>query len=133
MADTSLRILVFGKHGCPKCKVLNKRIESLLKKDQWQDFEKQYCDIETEEGLVKFCKAECINPSRIPAFVVMRQDSDSEEYKPVSTIAPGCPDDVTGASKLYTYVGLQTDYSGTGKGVITPKMITRVLEEARAS
>ena len=33
-------------------------------------------------------------------------------------------------SRLYQFVGLQTDYSEAGKGVISPKMIQAVLAEA---
>jgi hypothetical protein len=34
-------------------------------------------------------------------------------------------------TRLHHIMGLQTDYSDQGRGVISPKMIKRVLEEAR--
>ena len=64
------RVVVFGKSGCPKCKVLNQRLDTLLDKPEWEQFEKVYHSLDTEDGLVSFCKAECINPQRIPAFYV---------------------------------------------------------------
>lgn len=127
-------IRVFGKKGCPKCKTLNKRLDSLLSKGEWGDFEKIYFDVQTEDGLIEFCNAECINPQRIPAFVVAKKNgldansNDSAELIP--NPAPEKYDDVCKDSKLYVYLGLQTDYTDSGQGVITPKMIKSVLTEA---
>ena len=128
-----LFVNVFGKAGCPKCKVLNQRLDKLMAAPDWQAFEKVYWDVETEEGLVAFCKAECINPSRIPAILVSRREEDTGQQKPVPNRKPGMADPVCHKSKLYTYLGLQTDYSQTGKGVITPKMLTSVLQEAKGA
>ena len=82
--------------------------------------------------LVAFASAECINPQRIPAMLITRKDEKTGNYTPVPTREPKQTDEVCGKSKLYQYVGLQTDYTPSGKGLISPKMITAVLEEARA-
>lgn len=129
MADT-FRVVVFGKAGCDKCKALNRRLDAILSKPDWQDFEKTYCDLETEAGLVEFCNAECINPQRIPAFLVMRRSASTGEYERMPALSSG-DDEVCGASRLHTWRGLQTDYSDVGRGLITPKMIQTVLSEAR--
>ena len=126
------KIRVFGKPGCAKCKTLNQRLDKLLAEKEWADFEKEYCDVETVEGLVAFASAECINPQRIPAMLITRKDEYTERYAPVPTKEPKQTDEVCGKSKLYQYVGLQTDYTPAGKGIISPKMITAVLEEARS-
>lgn len=126
------RVMVFGKTGCEKCKVLNRRLDRLFAEAQWQDFEKHYCDVETEDGLIAFCRAQCVNPSRIPALLVTRS-SDGESYAPVQTRDPGRADDSSSRSHLYQFVGLQTDYGEVGSGLITPEMIEAVLLEARAS
>ncbi len=128
--EKKYRVRVFGKKGCEKCAVLNSRLDKVLDEDQWQDFEKEYMDLETEEGLVGLCEAECINPQQIPAFIVTRHDSETGCYDPVQRKKTGEPDEVCGNSHLYQYVGLQTDYSAKGRGVISPKMITRVMSEA---
>jgi glutaredoxin len=125
------KITVYGKTGCDKCKVLNQRLDNLLEKDEWQDFEKSYLNIETEEGIVSFCKAECINPQRIPAFVVEEQHPEKQRYVPLRNPRPGQSDEVCKKTRLHHIMGLQTDYSDQGRGVISPKMIKRVLEEAR--
>ncbi len=124
------QIKVFGKQGCDKCHTLNQRLEKLLSIKEYRQFEKVYCDVESLDGLVAFSEAECINPSRIPAMLVTIWDADEEEYVPVQTKEPGAPDSVCKKAKLYQYLGLQTDYSEIGKGVISPKMIKTVLAEA---
>ena len=129
MAAT-FRITVFGKPGCDKCKTLNSRIDKLLVKDDWSAFEKVYCSLDKEEALVQFCRAECINPQRIPAFTISRHDEQSGEYRLLKNPSPDEPDEVCKDAKLYSYLGLQTDYTSKGQGVLTRKMITSVLQEA---
>lgn len=126
------KIKVFGKEGCAKCKMLNQRLDKLLEEKEWEEFDKEYCDVETVDGLVAFASAECINPQRIPAMLITRLQEETGTYVPVPSRQPKphCP--VCGKSKLYQYLGLQTDYSDEGKGIISPKMITTVLSEVRA-
>jgi len=124
------QIKVFGKEGCDKCHTLNQRLDKLLAKDEHSAFGKLYCDVETIDGLVAFAEAECINPARIPAMLVTEWSETTEEYIPVGIQEPGRQDPVCKKAKLYQYLGLQTDYSDTGKGLITPKMIQAVLTEA---
>ncbi len=128
--STKYRVHVFGKKGCDKCEVLNQRLDRVLAKDEWEGFEKLYNDVETEAGMVAFAEAECINPQRIPAMMVMQLDEESGEYEPVPNPKPGENNSVFKKSKLYQYLGVQTDYSDSGRGVISPKMITKCLEEA---
>ncbi|OPZ25605.1 MAG: hypothetical protein BWZ02_02376 [Lentisphaerae bacterium ADurb.BinA184] len=126
------RVIVFGKPDCKKCELLQGRLDELLAKPEWQQFEKRYCNLETEDGLVAFCKAECVNPSRVPALMITRLDDASGRYEALPNPRPGKLDPVQGRSRLYTHLGLQTDYSGKGGGVISPKMITSLFAEAMA-
>jgi len=123
------QVLVFGKTGCDKCEVLNQRLDKLLAKKAWSDFEKVPYDGESLDGLVTFCQAECLNPQRIPAMLVMRKGVGAT-YAPMPNPAPGKADPVCGKSRLYQYMGLQTDYTAAGKGLLTPKMIESVLQQA---
>ena len=125
----SFRVLLFGKAGCKKCALLNDRLDRVLADPQWADFEKLYCDAETEEGLVALCDAECIDPQRLPALLVLRKCEATEEYQPIPN--PNCATRPPDSCRLYSYLGLQTDYSETGRGVITTEMITGLLAEAR--
>lgn len=128
--DKPFRVQVFGKPECKKCHVLNQRLDRLLAKDEWQDFEKTALLLNTEEGLIAFSEAECINPQRIPAMLVLAKGMDGD-YRPVRNPKPGAEDATCGKSRLFQYLGLQTDYSDDGRGVISPKMIASVLGEAR--
>jgi hypothetical protein len=133
MTDKKMKIVVFGKTGCAKCKVLQSRLDELLEREEWSAaYEKEYCDVETEDGIVKFCKAECVNPQRIPAFVVQRWDPEAQRYEPAPNPEPGKADPVCRQSRLYQFMGIQTDYSDAGKGLITKPMIESVLAGARA-
>ena len=72
MTSASYRVLVFGKEGCDKCGLLNQRLDKILADEEFAGFEKVYHDLGTVEGLLAFCRAECINPQRIPAMLVAR-------------------------------------------------------------
>lgn len=124
------RIQVFGKMDCDKCKTLNQRLDKLLEREEWQAFEKVYYDLLTVDGLVAFSEAECINPQRIPALLVTRRVEATDAYEPVPNSRPGARDEICGAARLYPYLGLQTDYSDQGRGIISPRMLTAVLSEA---
>ncbi|MEE9368424.1 MAG: hypothetical protein V3V05_06125 [Pontiella sp.] len=124
MAST-YQIKVFGKQGCDKSHTLNQRIEKLLETETYTAFEKIFCDVESIDGLVDLSDASCINPLRIPAMLVAAWDAEAQEYVPLTNLQ----DSAKEKSKLYPYLGLQTDYSDTGKGVISPKMIQSVLAE----
>ncbi|MFW6367281.1 MAG: hypothetical protein ACOC0L_01300 [bacterium] len=131
MSKKPYRITIFGKPGCDKCKVLNERIDKLLTDDKFADFEKVYLGLDSEDGLVEFCNVESINPQRIPAFVVSRFDAAANRYEPILRTPQSDKKEASNPASLYAVVGLQTDYSGSG--TIPPRMITTVLNEARAT
>jgi len=123
------RIQVFGKTGCDKCAVLNQRLDRLLQEENWREFEKEYCSLDAEDGLVAFAESECVNPQRIPALVVRRLNGATGEYELMP--APAAPgDEAVSRSRLRAFLGLQTDYSDAGRGVISPKMLEWILREA---
>lgn len=126
------RVLVFGKEGCPKCEVLKDRLGKTLGKGEWADFDQEYLSVKTPQGLIAFSRAQCINPNRIPAMVVAKRNPATGAYEMLPNPRPGAPDKVCKDARLYQYLGLQTDYTDVGKGVISPKMITTILEQAKA-
>ncbi len=125
-----LRVDVFGKQGCEKCGVLNQRLDKLLAKPEWAAFAKHYWDVETEPGIVAFAEAEALNPQRVPAMLIMRLNEQSGDYEPLPNPAPGTPHPILKDAALYAFIGLQTDYTEKGKGLITPHMISACLEAA---
>ncbi len=104
--------------------MLQRRLDALLETEPYKSkFVKEYDNVLTEEGLIPFCLVQCVNPNRIPAMVI----SDSEGNF-LDNPNPGEADPVCGNSKLYQYLGIQTDYSPEGRGVITPEMIESILK-----
>jgi hypothetical protein len=88
----------------------------------------EYHDVLTLDGIVAFCKADCLNPNRIPALLMSYDDG---RYIPSGRRIGR--DDTTEdyrESVTYRWVGVQTDYDNGG-GVITPDMIRQVFQEAR--
>lgn len=128
MPDPTYIVHVFGKPGCAKCAMLQRRLDTLLETEPYHGrFVKHYDDLSTEEGLVNFCLAQCVNPNRVPAMILATPDG-----KYLENPTPGANDPVCGNSKLYQYLGIQTDYSDEGKGIITPDMIRHILDAAPA-
>jgi len=118
---------VIGHTGCRKCEMLNRRLDALLEKEPYKSaFRKVYHDTESPEGmeareeaLVFFCKAQCINPNRIPALIITDENGEfiPRDGKPKNS------------NQLYQYVGIQTDYSDGG-GILPPERIKETLDEA---
>ena len=126
-----LRAVVFGKAGCDKCKVLRRRVEDLVRRTAAGRMEPVYVDVETEPGLVAFCRAEVLNPQRIPALLFERRDEATGRYAPLPRPAgESAPPDGT---RLPRILGLQTDYSDEGRGVIPPRAIAAELQQALAA
>jgi hypothetical protein len=122
-------VLVFGKKDCDKCKVLNKRLDTVLKDAEYGNFTKQYYDVTQIDGLVQFSRSEVLNPQRIPAFLVLRKNEEGEFERIPQTFEEGFGED--GKFRFPTFVGLQTDYSDGG--LIRPDDIREVLQEAISS
>ena len=118
---------VFGKHGCAKCAVLRRRLDRALQDPRYAGVSVEYHDVLTLDGIVAFCKADTLNPNRIPALLMARDgryvQSDAQFAPPedLSVYAPSC---------TFQHVGVQTDYDGPSRGVITEDMIRRTLDRA---
>lgn len=121
---------VIGHTGCKKCEMLNRRLDALLEKEPYKSsFAKFYHDTEDprgmeekEKALMFFCKAQCVNPNRIPALIITDERGEFLERKgrPVKPV------------QLYQYVGIQTDYTDGG-GILPPEIIKDTLDEAMAT
>ena len=127
--DKPYRIQVFGKPGCDKCTVLNRRLDKIITEEKFKGFSKVYQNVESVDGLVEFTKTECMNPSRIPGFIIQKWDEAENSWKYIPQTSA---DKESSKILLYSIVGIQTDYSGEGKGLLSPKQIKKVLESALA-
>ena len=119
------QVAMFGKEGCEKCEVLKKRLNKILQEKLYEEFEFVYCDLGTVEGLVRFCCCEVLNPQRIPSFIVYHKQTDQQEADPSPV---RCKRKVYAEEEIETFLALETDYKASG--VITPKMIGDVLDQA---
>ena len=117
---------VFGKEGCSKCAALKRRVEQLTGTAEYAGVKMVYHDVMTLDGIVEFCKADCLNPNRIPALLMSDDEGNycRSGRRLSSTKAEDFADSVT-----YQWVGVQTDYDHGG-GVITPVMVRDVFEKA---
>jgi hypothetical protein len=118
------QVKVFGQSNCDKCRAMNHKIDELLKKDEYKDFEKQYVDVMSDDGLVTFCDLECLSPQKIPSFVVM--ELQGKEWTPIKRQDENVTDEICGNLLTYQHVGIQTDYS-QNNGKITSKMIEHIF------
>ena len=108
------QLVVYGKSGCSKCESLQKRLDKLnipfvLRK------------VDTIDGMVRFCRAEQLNPSCIPSLIV--EQSVNGVVKPLCD-TPSKLKELFGSNCLATIVGMQTDYDSGG--VLHPQMLAQL-------
>jgi hypothetical protein len=119
------RITVFGKEGCLKCNLLKQRISKLLTEEKYSNFDMEYVDIKTLNGLVELCKCEVLNPQKIPAFIIKKRNAFGNfDFINVKTSPHKYSDEIN------TILYIQTDYSNVGKGLINYEKIVELLDIA---
>jgi glutaredoxin len=122
-------IVIYGKDGCDKCALLKRRVSSLLAKGN-QDFDLDYQNLSTAEGMAAYALAETVNGQRIPAMQIMRYNEDRKTYVKIPDPRPEVTDSENGRVFVPVYLQIQTDYA-SGSGVITPADVTRLMVLAR--
>lgn len=123
-----LDVVIFGKHGCQKCELLQRRTRALLEEPQYKERYRHedgtpalvVHDALTVDGLVALCKAEVVGANKIPAIALV--DHVTGELIDDFSSASSYPGQLSGK------VGLSTDYDGDGHGVIPPAWIRQVLD-----
>lgn len=126
---TKFLVTIFGKEGCEKCKVLKARIEHILSQPEWKEFDYVYVDVSTDEGYKIFKDTYYLEKDRIPALAIRKFDLAQDSYVLINDSRE--PDEILKTSKVEGLMAIQTDYFGEGRGIISPKMIVRLLEKAR--
>ena len=123
-----LDVVIFGKHGCAKCELLQKRTRALLEEPQYKERYNSLVvyDALTIDGLVALCKAEVVGANKIPAIALVDHETgqlvDDDVLREEETDVEMLPGQFSGK------IGLSTDYDGEGHGVISPGMIRFVLD-----
>ena len=122
---------VFGKQGCDKCDLLKRRLGKILEDEAYAEFEMEYFDLGTVEGLIRFSQCEVLNPQRIPSLFVYRQSGQESgvAIKPVRYVKKVSTLNDQEA-EIETFLALETDYRANG--VISPKAIKELLDWALA-
>jgi hypothetical protein len=122
-------IVIYGKDGCDKCALLKRRVSSILAKGN-QDFDMDYQNLSTAEGMAAYALAETVNGQRVPALQIMRYNDERKTYVKIADPRPEVTDSEHGRVFVPVYLQIQTDYS-SGSGVITPADVTRLMALAR--
>lgn len=119
-----LTVHIFGKsEGCSKCASLKRKVASVIGEEPFRgQFEVEFHDLLTEEGIAEFCRAN-INPNCVPGLVVgigplfLKSVCSSEEW-------------LERGNLLRPWLGIFTDYGERNRGVIMAKQIREILAEA---
>lgn len=111
---------VFGKDGCVKCAVLQRRLAQLMEKDEYiGTFGAVYHDCLDENELVTAIQLN-LNLSKIPAIVM----GDGKSFMRYTWGRDRLDGD---RSVVGGWLGLSTDYSDQHRGVITAAMIEELI------
>ncbi len=121
------QVAVFGKQGCDKCRLLKNRLGKILAEKTYADFEMIYYDLGTVEGLVRFCQCEMFSPQRLPSFLILEKENQSD----ITVLRPlSYREEMSELvdKDLDIFMGLETDY--TSNGTLKPRLIRRILDAA---
>ena len=123
-------IVIYGKNGCDKCVRLKKEVSLILEDDNGSnDFDMDYQNLSTIEGMQAYALAETVNGQRIPALQIMKYSEEKESY--VKIPYPGTGKDFEAKPFLY-YLQLETDYS-SDDAYIDPDKIKELMSMAQSS
>ncbi len=123
-------VVIYGKNGCEKCVRLKKEVSQILEEDNsLNDFDMDYQNLSTIEGMQAYALAETVNGQRIPALQVMKYSENKKSY--VKIPYPGNGKDSDAKPFLY-YLQLETGYSADEAG-IDPERIKKIMSMAQSS
>ncbi len=123
-------VVIYGKNGCEKCVRLKKEVSQILEEDNsLNDFDMDYQNLSTIEGMQAYALAETVNGQRIPALQIMKYSENKKSY--VKIPYPGNGKDSDAKPFLY-YLQLETDYSSDDAG-IDPERIKKIMSMAQSS
>lgn len=113
-------IVIYGKDGCEKCVRLKNEVSLILGEDNsLNDFDMDYQNLSTIEGMQAYALSETVNGQRIPALQIMKYSEEKKSY--VKIPYPGNGKDSDARPFLY-YLQLETDYSSDNASIGTEKI-----------
>ncbi|MFP4444594.1 MAG: Hpt domain-containing protein [Spirochaetia bacterium] len=94
------------------------------------EFELDYQDLSTVEGMMAYAGSETVNGQRIPALQVMKYDSSKNAYVKIRDSRPEAYNEETGELHVPVYLQLQTNY-GSSRPAIKGADVRELLSLAR--
>ncbi len=123
-------VVIYGKNGCEKCVRLKKEVSQILEEDNsLNDFDMDYQNLSTIEGMQAYALAETVNGQRIPALQIMKYSEEKESYVKIPYPGNGKGSD---ARPFLYYLQLETDYSSDDVSIDTDK-IKELMSMAQSS
>ena len=125
-------VVIYGKNGCDRCARLLHDVKSILCDSGLDDeFDLDYQNLSTVDGMIAYAVSETVNGQRLPALQIMKYENVSGSYVKIPDTRPGVS--FRGGSEFFepVYLQIQTDYSSAG-GPIGKDEILELLETACA-
>ena len=125
-------IVLYGKNDCELCVRLREEVELVLVDETLRrDFDLDYQNLSTAEGMAAYAKSETVNGQRIPALQIMKYDIAEGAYRKIPDTRPELYNEATGELVVPVYLQLQTEY-GSPQPVITGERIRKLMGIALA-
>lgn len=123
-------IVIYGKNGCEKCARLKNEVSMILEEDNGlNDFDMDYQNLSTVEGMQAYALSETVNGQRLPALQIMKYSAEKKSY--IKIPFPGSGKGADTRPFLY-YLQLETDYSSDNAS-ITPDKVRELMSVAQSS
>jgi hypothetical protein len=108
-------VVIYGKDGCEMCARLKSEVSTMLQNENLEnEFDLDYQNLSTIEGMIAFASAETINGQRIPALQVMKYSQEKGTYLKIQVPQRKL---MKMQSCAGGYLQLQTDYSSTSSAI----------------
>ena len=126
-------IVIYGKQGCDMCARLRDQVSLMLDEENLEgEFDLDYQDLSTTEGMMAYARSETVNGQRIPALQVMKYDNSRNAYIKIRDSRPETYNEETGQLYVPVYLQLQTDYSSSSPAIEKAE-VRELLSLARES
>lgn len=120
-------IVLYGKNDCALCARLREEVEMVLKDEAFRrDFDLDYQNLSTAEGMVAYAKSETVNGQRIPALQIMKFNHADGAYRKIPDTRLERYDEGNGELVVPAYLQLQTQY-GSPQYEITGERIRELM------
>ncbi len=126
-------IVIYGKDGCDMCAHLKDEVSVMLDDEKLKDdFDLDYQNLSTVEGMTAYALSETVNGQRIPALQIMKYNREKKSYVKIPDRRQENLDEKTGSLFVPVYLQLQTEY-GSSDPVIKKSQVRQLMSLAKES